>query len=158
MDDSSVCFGVELPDEEATLMLGKKLAKELQGGLTILLRGNLGAGKTTLSRGLLRGLGFHGKVKSPTYTLVEPYEFSRFTLYHFDLYRFVDEDEWDAAGFREYFNPSSICLVEWPEKALSLLPAADVEIELEVQPIGRKARIKAHTQQGRLCINSYLER
>lgn len=142
-----------LPDEAATLALGQRLAKVLKSGLTIWLRGDLGAGKTTLSRGLMQGLGFQGKVKSPTYTLVEPYVISGFNLYHFDLYRFIDPEEWEAAGFREYFNPASVCLVEWPEKAEGLLPPPDIEIELEWSGDGRKASIKGNTQQGIACIN-----
>lgn len=151
--DNSSSFTVNLPDEAATLDLGAKLAKSVQGGLTIWLRGDLGAGKTTFSRGLLRGLGFEGKVKSPTYTLVEPYVISGISLYHFDLYRFIDEEEWEAAGFREYFNAHTVCLIEWPEKAASLLPTADIEIALVVQHIGRKATITGHTKQGQQCLN-----
>lgn len=141
-----------LPDEAATLALGGRLAKVLKSGLTIWLRGDLGAGKTTLSRGLMQGLGFSGKVKSPTYTLVEPYVISGLNLYHFDLYRFNDPEEWDAAGFREYFNPDTVCLVEWPEKADGLLPLADIEIELALQGHGRKASIKGNTTQGVQCL------
>lgn len=152
MDDSS-SFTVNLPDEAATLALGAKLAKIAQGGLTIWLRGDLGAGKTTFSRGFLRGLGFEGKVKSPTYTLVESYVISGLNIYHFDLYRFTEEEEWEAAGFREYFNAHTVCLVEWPEKAANLLPAADIEIALAVQDVGRKATITAHTKQGQQCLN-----
>jgi len=152
MDDSS-SFTVNLPEEAATLDLGAQLAKCVQGGLTIWLRGDLGAGKTTFSRGFLRGLGFEGKVKSPTYTLVEPYVISGLNIYHFDLYRFVDEEEWEAAGFREYFNAHTVCLVEWPEKAANLLPTADIEIALAVQHVGRKATITAHTKQGQQCLN-----
>lgn len=152
MDDSS-SFTLNLPDEAATLDFGASFANRMQGGLTIWLRGDLGAGKTTFSRGLLRGLGFSGKVKSPTYTLVESYVISGLSIYHFDLYRFVDEEEWEAAGFREYFNATSVCLVEWPEKAANLLPKADIEIALEVQTVGRKATITAHTKQGQQCLN-----
>ncbi len=112
----SAVFRLDLPDEAATLELGARLAGALAPGLAIWLRGDLGAGKTTLTRGLLRELGFTGRVKSPTYTLVELYSFPRFNLYHFDLYRFADPDEWEDAGFREYFNPGSVCLVEWPDK------------------------------------------
>jgi tRNA threonylcarbamoyladenosine biosynthesis protein TsaE len=143
-----------LPDEAATLALGQRLAKVLKSGLTIWLRGDLGAGKTTLSRGLMQGLGFQGKVKSPTYTLVEPYVISGLNIYHFDLYRFNDPEEWESAGFREYFNPATVCLVEWPEKAGGLLSQPDIEIELELFGDGRKAGIKANTQQGIACINA----
>jgi tRNA threonylcarbamoyladenosine biosynthesis protein TsaE len=147
-------FTLHLADEAATLALGARLAAVLTPGLTIWLHGNLGAGKTTLSRGLLRGLGFEGKVKSPTYTLVEPYVISGLNLYHFDLYRFIDPEEWDAAGFREYFNSQSICLVEWPEKAEGLLPMPDIEIRLAIDGAGRTASLTAYSEQG----DSWLKR
>jgi tRNA threonylcarbamoyladenosine biosynthesis protein TsaE len=141
-----------LPDEAATLALGASVARVVEGGLTVWLQGNLGAGKTTLVRGLLRGLGHAGKVKSPTYTLVEPYVVSGLYLYHFDLYRFVDPEEWDAAGFRDYFNPQSVCLVEWPEKADGLLPRPDIEISLAPCESGRSAKLSAMSEMGRRCL------
>ena len=145
-----------LADEAATLALGASLAGALAPGLTIWLRGDLGAGKTTLTRGLLRELGFPGRVKSPTYTLVELYGFPRFNLYHFDLYRFADPDEWEDAGFREYFNPASVCLVEWPDKAGGLLPDPDVAVDLEFIDDGRQdgrfARIEGLTEAGGACV------
>jgi tRNA threonylcarbamoyladenosine biosynthesis protein TsaE len=143
---------LSLVDEAATLQLGASLATALFPGLVVWLQGDLGAGKTTLSRGLLRGLGFEGKVKSPTYTLVESYVISGLYLYHFDFYRFVDPDEWDAAGFRDYFNRKSVCLIEWPEKAQDLLPVPDLEIRLAVEGAGRKATLTAHTEQGKACL------
>jgi tRNA threonylcarbamoyladenosine biosynthesis protein TsaE len=143
-----------LKNEAETLALGAKIASVIQGGLKIWLRGDLGAGKTTLARGLLRGLGYDGKVKSPTYTLVESYVISGITFYHFDLYRFTSEEEWEEAGFREYFNPTSVCLVEWPEKAANLLPHADIEVSLEVDGAGRKAALTAKTTQGQQCLDS----
>jgi len=145
-----------LPDETATLALGGRLAAKLRPGLVVWLTGDLGAGKTTLVRGLLRGLHFEGRVKSPTFTLVEIYEFSSFNLYHFDLYRFVDPDEWEDAGFREYFNPTSICLVEWPEKGGGLLPEPDVAVELDFREgggvDGRTIRIEGLTEAGKACV------
>lgn len=143
---------LELADEAATLALGARLAQGLRGGLSVWLRGDLGAGKTTLVRGLLRGAGHAGRVKSPTYTLVESYVISGLYLYHFDLYRFADPEEWDAAGFRDYFNALSVCLVEWPEKAGGLLPAPDLEITLEPHGPGRRAVLSATTAQGRACL------
>lgn len=130
-----------LADEQATLKLGAHLAGFLRPGLTIFLVGDLGAGKTTLVRGLLRGLGFEGRVKSPTYTLVESYSVSSLYLYHSDLYRFKHEQEWLDAGFNELFNAQNICLVEWPERAMTLLPQADVEISLTHEGDGRRASI-----------------
>ena len=141
-----------LPDEAATLALGARLAPALQGGMTVWLRGDLGAGKTTLVRGLLRGMGYEGKVKSPTYTLVESYVISGLYLYHFDLYRFTDPEEWDAAGFRDYFNPQSACLVEWPEKAGALLPPPDLEISLALDGAGRRAVLHAGSGAGDKCL------
>jgi tRNA threonylcarbamoyladenosine biosynthesis protein TsaE len=143
-----------LKNEAETLALGAKIASVIGDGLKIWLHGNLGAGKTTLSRGILRGMGYNDKVKSPTYTLVEPYVISGLSLYHFDLYRFIDEEEWEEAGFREYFNANSVCLVEWPEKAGKLLPAPDIEVWLAIDGAGRKARLQAHTTQGQQCLDS----
>lgn len=120
--------------------------------MVIYLSGDLGTGKTTLARGLLRGLGYAGRVKSPTFTLVELYEFSRLYLYHFDFYRISDPRELGDAGFRECFNPGSVCLVEWPEKAASALPAADLKIVMKVAGPGRSVEIVAETEAGRLCL------
>jgi len=143
-----------LEDEVATLALGQMLAGGLVPGLVIYLIGELGAGKTTLARGVLRGLGYEGKVKSPTFTLVEVYEFSRLYLYHFDFYRFTGSKnprELGEAGFREYFNPQSVCLVEWPDKAAGL-PAADLRIELHVAGSGRNVSIFADSEAGASCL------
>ena len=147
-----------LPDEAATLALGATLAAMLQcqvaPGALIYLSGDLGAGKTTLSRGLLRGLGFAGRVKSPTYTLVELYVVSRLNLYHFDFYRFGEPEEWQEAGFRDLFNETNICLVEWPEKAGELLPPPDLKITLNsTLAQGREARIEAASLRGRQILS-----
>ena len=112
------------------------------------LRGELGAGKTTLVRGLVRALGYAGRVKSPSYALVELYVLSSLNLYHFDFYRFGDRSEWINSGFRDYFNPDSICIVEWPERADGLLPEPDLEIDLEFFGAGREATIAARTEAG----------
>ena len=141
-----------LSDEAATLLFGAKLAKALTPGLAIYLDGDLGAGKTTLVRGVLRGLGYAGKVKSPTYTLVELYTVSSLYLYHFDFYRFADPSEWVDAGFREHFNPDTVCFVEWPEKAGEYLPLPDVRIALSVVDIGRSLHLKAETEAGKKCL------
>ena len=141
-----------LADEAATSALGAQLGQALTPGLVIYLSGNLGAGKTSLVRAVLRGLGYTGKVKSPTFTLVELYVISNLTLYHFDLYRFNDPSEWVDAGFRDYFGTDAVCMVEWPEKATGMLPQADIHITLHIQDSGRSAEIEADTETGRLCL------
>ena len=141
-----------LPDEDATLAFGTILAKVLTPGLTIYLDGDLGAGKTTLVRGVLRGLGYQGKVKSPTYTLVELYTVSSLYLYHFDFYRFADPSEWVDAGFREHFTPDTVCFVEWPEKAGEYLPIPDLRVALSVVNTGRSLHLNAETEAGKKCL------
>lgn len=141
-----------MKDERETEALGRKIAGILHPGLVIHLTGELGAGKTTLVRSMLRALGFSGKVKSPTYALVELYTISRLNLYHFDLYRFDDPAEWLDSGFREYFNPESVCLVEWPEKGGEYLPKPDIGITLELEDGGRNVEIAAISEAGRQCL------
>lgn len=150
--DSTQYFKCHLHDEAATLALGAKIAAILHAGLTVNLNGTLGAGKTTLVRGILHGLGYHHVVKSPTYNLVEIYKISRLYLYHFDFYRFNDPIEWEEAGFREYFNAESICFVEWAEKAGELLPTADLQIFVDIVDEGRQVKIKPGTQTGKQCL------
>lgn len=149
---------LHLPDEAATLALGAALAGSLEPGLSVHLKGDLGVGKTTLVRGVLRGLGWTGPVKSPTYALVELYAVSRLVLHHFDFYRFHDPREWIDAGFRESFNGSTVSLIEWPEKAGGLLPPADVEIVLASSGEGRSASLRARSAQGRKCLESLASR
>lgn len=126
----------------------------MKPGLVIYLRGDLGAGKTTLVRALLNALGYQGRVKSPTYTLLEQYSVAGFNLCHFDLYRFRDPGEWESAGFSDEFDGTNICLVEWPEQAAGLLPPADVEIIFDILPDGRNINLYAHTDTGGECLNS----
>ena len=145
---------ISLPDEAATIAFAGKMAGVIKPGMVIYLRGDLGAGKTTLVRALLQKLGYTGRVKSPTYTLLELYEAGGLHLRHFDLYRFQDDEEWEAAGFRDEFDGRNVCLVEWPEKAHGLIPQADVEITFEILPGGRNIALRANTQTGRECINS----
>jgi tRNA threonylcarbamoyladenosine biosynthesis protein TsaE len=151
---------LSLPDDAATQRLGKACAARAANGLTLHLRGELGAGKTTLVRGFLRALGYQGRVKSPTYTLVEPYGDLRLNLYHFDFYRFEDRSEWLSSGFREHFNPDSLCIVEWPERAGDLIALPDLEIHLEYQnDTGmetRRATLRAHTAAGETWLSSVL--
>ncbi len=153
-----VALKVILPDEPATLALGAALATVLEPGLTIYLRGELGAGKTTLARGTLRALGHEGPVRSPTYTLVEVYALSRLDLHHFDFYRFHDPREWIDAGFRESFNGRTVALIEWPEKAGGLLPPADMEIVLELHEAGRSAVLTSSSLRGERCLTHLEER
>ncbi|HEV8520671.1 MAG TPA: tRNA (adenosine(37)-N6)-threonylcarbamoyltransferase complex ATPase subunit type 1 TsaE [Burkholderiales bacterium] len=141
-----------LPTETATLALGAALAPGLQPGMVIYLCGDLGSGKTTLARGILRALGVTESIKSPTFTLVEPYTISSLYLYHFDFYRFTRSDEWVDAGLREYFNSESVCLIEWPEKAGGELPAPDLRIEIDIDGSGRSVTIMANTEAGRHCL------
>jgi tRNA threonylcarbamoyladenosine biosynthesis protein TsaE len=141
--------------EAAMLALGAEIATILRPGLIIFLSGNLGSGKTTLVRGILRGLGYKEKVKSPTYNLIEVYKISKLYLYHFDFYRFENPTEWEEAGFRDYFNADSICMVEWPEKADGLLPPADLRFLIHIAEAGRDVEIYADTEAGRLCLKHW---
>ncbi|BFM48617.1 tRNA (adenosine(37)-N6)-threonylcarbamoyltransferase complex ATPase subunit type 1 TsaE [Marinomonas sp. THO17] len=119
----------------------------LQGGV-VHLEGNLGMGKTTLVRGILRGMGYQGPVKSPTYTIVEPYEIADLEVYHFDLYRVADPEELEFMGIRDYFNERSLCLIEWAEMGQGILPAADLVVHLSLIRQGRHVLIKSLTDKG----------
>ena len=133
--------------------LGARLAPALADGTVVFLRGELGAGKTTLVRGILRGLGHGGAVKSPTYTLVEPYRLGGRTIYHFDLYRLNDPEELEFLGVRDYLSGSGICLIEWPERGAGVLAEADLEIAIERSPDGRVVRMRAHTPRGTAALH-----
>ncbi|MFL1456108.1 tRNA (adenosine(37)-N6)-threonylcarbamoyltransferase complex ATPase subunit type 1 TsaE [Marinobacter sp. GN3S48] len=142
---------VFLADEAATETLGRQLAQVVSGvgdGVTVFLEGNLGMGKTTLSRGVMRGLGHEGAVKSPTYTLVEPYEHLRPAAYHFDLYRLGDPEELEYMGIRDYFEGENFCLIEWPERGQGVLPRPDLVITLSREGTGRSACLVPGTQNG----------
>jgi tRNA threonylcarbamoyladenosine biosynthesis protein TsaE len=145
---------IKLPDPGATEKLGHALAAGARAGRVIHLRGDLGAGKTTLVRGLLRALGHAGRVKSPTYTLVEPYELSSLHFYHFDFYRLKDRSEWEQAGFRDYFGGQAMCAVEWPERAGDLLSPPDLDIALRFEGEGRSASVLAHGEPGAAWLSS----
>ncbi len=144
---------MRLPDEAATLALGAALAKVLKPGLVIHLIGDLGAGKTTLTRGLLRALGHTGPVKSPTYALVELYVISGYSVYHFDFYRFNSPQEWYDAGLEEHFDGKSICIVEWPEKAGGLSPAPDIEIAWRTHGEARQVSLEGISARGTSCLS-----
>jgi tRNA threonylcarbamoyladenosine biosynthesis protein TsaE len=145
---------LKLPDAAASEALGAALAPGVAPGRVLHLRGDLGAGKTTVVRGVLRALGHDGKVKSPTYTLVEPYALSRLHLYHFDFFRLKDDAAWKNSEFREYFGPHTACLVEWPERVGAALGAPDLELRLEFAPAGRRALLSSHTPAGEVWLSS----
>ncbi len=119
-----------IKDEQAMLAAGKELVAQLSPGMLIFFQGDLGAGKTTLVRGVLNAMGHTGSVKSPTYNLVEPYTIEGQVVFHFDLYRLMDAEELEYMGMRDYLNEQSICFVEWPDKGEGLLPSPDILIEI----------------------------
>ena len=123
-------------------------------GTVIWLDGELGAGKTTLVRALLRARDHRGPVKSPTYTLVEIYVISKIYWYHFDFYRFnFPEEFWDA-GLGEYFRDDAVCLVEWPEKAAGYVPAPDLRLRFHYAKVGRRLEVVACSEEGKKCLNT----
>jgi tRNA threonylcarbamoyladenosine biosynthesis protein TsaE len=149
-------FEAELKDEAGTLALGAALSRALAPGLTIYLHGDLGAGKTALTRALLHAAGHPGHVKSPTYTLAEPYTVELagqpVEVVHFDLYRMAGPDEFLDAGFRDYFNHRTVCIIEWPEKAGDVLPPPDINVFLTMHGEGRKVELQALSPHGSQCL------
>jgi tRNA threonylcarbamoyladenosine biosynthesis protein TsaE len=139
---------VFLANEVASVAFGSKLAAACQGRGLVTLSGTLGTGKTTLSRGIIRALGHSGAVKSPTFTLVEPYELRDTSIYHFDLYRLEDPEELEFIGLWDYLDQDALVLVEWPEKAFGVLPPADLALDLAIQDNGRRVAFAAHTSRG----------
>lgn len=135
-------------DEDEMLALGARIAQATAGQGVIYLHGDLGAGKTTLSRGLVRGFGHEGKVKSPTFTLVEPYEMASVRVFHFDLYRLVDPEELEFLGIRDYFSGDALCLVEWPERGAGILPKADLDITITPHGAGRMLSLEPQSERG----------
>ena len=153
-----------LRDASATAALGQALGHAVQRhldairshGLQLNVSGDLGTGKTALVRAVLRALGASGPVKSPTFALLEPYSVSSLDFYHFDFYRFADPNEFGSSGFRDFFGPGRICAIEWPERAGSRLPTADLSIALSVEGDGRRASIAAASRLGEACLTSAL--
>ncbi len=148
---------VHLLGESAMVGFGKLLSRTGVNDLTLFLEGNLGMGKTTLSRGILQGFGHTGAVKSPTYTLVEPYQLPEQLIYHFDLYRLGDPEELEYLGIRDYFAQQAIRLIEWPEKGQGLLPCADMTIDIARDGEGRCLNIQAATEKGRQTLTTLSE-
>jgi len=150
-------FTAYLPDEAATADLGAALARAVLPGLVIYLHGDLGAGKTALTRSLIQAAGHRGTVKSPTYTLSEPYRVQLdgqpVNVIHYDLYRMASPEEFLDAGFREDFDGKNICIVEWPEKGEPVLPPPDVRILLDVSGLGRTVELQALSELGLLCLD-----
>jgi tRNA threonylcarbamoyladenosine biosynthesis protein TsaE len=137
-----------IPDEGSMEQFGASLLSAMEHSGIVFLQGNLGMGKTTLSRGLIRSGGHVGAVKSPTYTLVESYELTKGTVHHFDLYRLIDPEELEYLGIRDYFSEAHLCLVEWPDKGDGLLPKPDLDVFIEPHGEGRAIQCVAHTEKG----------
>jgi tRNA threonylcarbamoyladenosine biosynthesis protein TsaE len=149
---------VQLPDEEATVAAGRAIGEAIARadaagtGLVIHLQGDLGAGKTTLCRGILRAFGHAGAVKSPTYTLVETYALPSLTLHHFDLYRLHDPEELEFMGIRDYFGAHTLALVEWPQRGEGHFPVPDLIVNLAVEGVGRVLSICAGSPAGKTLL------
>jgi tRNA threonylcarbamoyladenosine biosynthesis protein TsaE len=147
---------LHLADAAATARAGAAFAPMLSGDMIVTLQGDLGSGKTTLVRGVLRARGQKGPIKSPSYGLVEHYPFSSIYFYHIDFYRFADPIEWETAGLAECFRPDTVCLIEWPEHAGGFLPRADVALVLALAPSheGRTLSVEAYSASGERCLNA----
>lgn len=145
---------LEAADASAMVDLGGRVAAAAVPGLVLYLEGELGSGKTTLSRGIIRGLGHVGAVKSPTYTLVEPYTLAGQAVYHFDFYRLGDPEELEFMGVRDYFDGASICLIEWPGRGRGVLPPPDLVITIASEGPGRRLWLRATTRRGIAVVES----
>ena len=136
-----------LADEEAMAAYAEQLVPLLEPGDVVYFEGNLGAGKTTLIRALLKLLGYTGSVNSPTYTLIESYELPAYSVHHFDLYRLESSDELEAIGARDLFDANSVCLIEWPYRAQGLVPDPDIQVTIEHLIVGRRVSIQVEKQK-----------
>jgi tRNA threonylcarbamoyladenosine biosynthesis protein TsaE len=146
---------LHLPDAAATSRAGASLAPALSGGMIVTLQGDLGVGKTTLVRGMLRALGVTGAIKSPSYGLVEHYPLSSIYFYHLDFYRFADSSEWDTAGLADCFRDDSVCVIEWPERVAVRLPPVDLALSLALaRHDGRELTARAHSERGEQCVRA----
>lgn len=153
------------PDETQMLAFGSKLAdlmrnylsENIERSLVIYLNGELGAGKTTLTRSIVRAFGYTGNVKSPTYTLVEEYSLPPFTLYHFDLYRLADPEELEFMGIRDYFRPQTLCLLEWAKKGEGMIPEADLIIQIDYANTGRNVSLISKSENANALFANFTE-
>jgi len=157
-DPAEAQLALPLPDLRATQRLAERLAARLDPGFVLFLSGDLGAGKTTFARALLRALGYTGRVKSPTFTLLECYELPSFRLYHFDFYRLSSDRAWLDAGFDDYLGGSGVAVIEWPEHAAASLPTPDLRVRLDFDPAAgddaRVARLDAGSPRGLACLKA----
>lgn len=151
-------YHTHLSDSDQTVNIGRDLALCMTHATTVFLHGDLGAGKTTFTRGFVQALGHQGNVKSPTYTLVEPYEVADWQVYHFDLYRLADPEELEFMGIRDYFSDKSLCLIEWPQRGFGLLPQADVELWLTYVDNEREIKFEANTDNGHAVLSALKQR
>jgi tRNA threonylcarbamoyladenosine biosynthesis protein TsaE len=144
-------------DEDAMVAFGEALGQACAGRGIIFLHGDLGMGKTTLCRGVLRAYGHLGSVKSPTYTLVEPYDLEGRRLYHFDLYRLADPEELEYLGIRDYFEDDDLCLIEWPQRGTGWLPRPDLDVAISIDGQGRSIECRGRTARGQQILTTLLQ-
>ncbi|MEH6469884.1 MAG: tRNA (adenosine(37)-N6)-threonylcarbamoyltransferase complex ATPase subunit type 1 TsaE [Halopseudomonas sp.] len=153
----SELFQWSLADENQMVAFGHQLGLAARPEASVYLQGNLGMGKTTLCRGVVQSFGHSGVVKSPTYTLVEPYDFGGWLVYHFDLYRLADPEELEFLGIRDYFSVPALRLIEWPDRGEGILPKPDLELQIETEGTGRRITVKPYNDRGRLIAETLAE-
>lgn len=153
MNDFSI--KLKIPNEQSMLMFGAKLARVCDDAAIIFLNGQLGAGKTTLTRGFLQGLGYKGHVKSPTYTLVESYQLDHHKVYHFDFYRLRDPHELEYMGIQDYFDSKTICLIEWPDYGKGMLPQPDLSCDIDLNSKERIVKLVPHSEHGTSILHRF---